>query len=312
MERKIDRINLLALALVLLKFAVGGCFCLLSFQLPDGLENLYISSVAVNTGNGEVFVAVDKLLLRLDSQLNMLERLSLDGTLIQLALSPNNEWLIGCAEANDDEIAIVCSVYESADLRNGPTTRVITAGDPYNLGLIVTNNSFYLGSTLRNDFGYEIRSNSFHLSQYYYTSNLAVREGYYNISSNINRLFYGGFSKNNFGYYFVTDFYIGSSTIRVLRLCDCEQSCSSREFEALYELELQCCNLNQPICYVTLIEPTVIVYSCSGSICGYLLSTIDRDMDTTYEECANNDQINFKLSWELSSRPCTEFSVSII
>ena len=123
-------------------------------------------------------------------------------------------------------------------------------------------------------------------------------------------------------YYFVAD--RGETGVRVLRVCECNQSCSSQSFEALYELQLLCTGSgggeSTEVCGVTLLEsfanqnePMVVVSQCDGGtrnrICGYLLSDIDQDMDTAYENCRGNVVANFKLPWE-QMRPCTGFSVS--
>ena len=146
------------------------------------------------------------------------------------------------------------------------------------------------------------------------------------LEPSFSRLFYGGFARNNFVYYFVAD--RGDETgTRVLRVCECEcnRSCSSQSFEALYELELLCTGSggggSTEVRGVTLLEsfadqnePMVVMSQCDGDtrnrICGYLLSDIDQDMDTAYEQCRDNIGItNFELPWD-TSRQCSQFSVS--
>ena len=122
------------------------------------------------------------------------------------------------------------------------------------LGLIATDNSFYLGEVQRDN---EYDPGRMWLGQYNYTSSSPVREGYYNftIRREFDRVFGGSFSKNNFVYFFVIDHVDERAAIRVLRVCDCDQSCSSNDFEALYELELQCsCDNRLRISKVSLLE----------------------------------------------------------
>ena len=181
---------------------------------------------------------------------------------------------------------------------------------------------YYLGSE-----GEVGADNRIQLSQYQYTAG-DVRTRDYNVdaSGGFDRLFYGGFARNGYVYYFVADQAQSESGIRVLRVCDCESgSCSSSSFEALYELTLRCSggsSSTTEVCGVTLLEmfadrdePVVIVTQCEAGtrnhVCGYLLSEIDSDMDTSYEQCRDNDAAlpEIDLPWESVTRQCTSFSV---
>ena len=94
----------------------------------------------------------------------------------------------------------------------------------------------------------------------------------------------------------------------------------------MYELELQCSGGGgefTEVCGVTVLEsfadqngPMVVVSQCDGDtrnrICGYLLSDIDQDMDTAYDQCRDSTQSDtrsFELPWD-QSRQCSRFSVS--
>ena len=120
---------------LLLALTASGCFCL---PLPADP-----SSVVVNTGNGEVLVAAGDQLLRLDSQLGLLENQTLDGELLRLALSPDNRWLVGCL-ADEQR----CLVYNSTNLRDGPSTTINSVDylTENGIALIATDDSFYVGS----------------------------------------------------------------------------------------------------------------------------------------------------------------------
>ena len=128
-------------------------------------------------------------------------------------------------------------------------------------------------------------------------------------------------------YYFVAD--RGEFDVfRVLRVCDCarEQACSSSEFEALYELAVECigsATQNTRICGTHLVEsfagragPFVVVTRCedvvSGGrnrVCAFRLADIDNDMDTYFNECKSEQQSESELPWE-PPRSCSEFTVS--
>ena len=280
----------------------------------------YPYDVAINSESGEVFVALGSSVIRLNSRLELQEEIPVDGHLLQLTLSPNNDWLLACV---DMDWAWNVHVFSSADLSRGNSTSVSTLifNDTYTsqLELIATYSGFYLGAVQFDDEYYPV---SMWLGQYNYTSSSPVREGYYNFSTRrlFDRFFIGGFSKNNFVYFFVNDVETERAAIRVLRVCDCDQSCSSNDFEALYELELRCsCDSRlglSSINSVTLLESfanlneTVILLLDNDVTCGLSLSSINEDIHTTYKSCANNAQASFQLPWEEYPQQCVNFSVS--
>ena len=57
----------------------------------------YPYDVAINSESGEVFVALGSSVIRLNSRLELLEEI-FDGYVGRLAISPNNDWLIGCGK----------------------------------------------------------------------------------------------------------------------------------------------------------------------------------------------------------------------
>ena len=82
--------------------------------------------------------------------------------------------------------------------------------------------SFYLGSEGTPATGDDVIV----LSQYQYTAGAVRTRMYQTIVNRFNRLFYVGFTRNGFVYYFLAD--RNPSSIRVLRACDCESlSCTS-------------------------------------------------------------------------------------
>ena len=70
------------------------CFCqpFLNYTLP-----WFGFDVVVNSESGEVFVALGSSVIRLNSRLELLEEI-FDGYVGRLAISPNNDWLIGCGK----------------------------------------------------------------------------------------------------------------------------------------------------------------------------------------------------------------------
>ena len=290
-----------------------------SFSLPASP-----SSVAVSSDSGEVFVAAGAQLLRLDGQLRLLENVTVSGELLRIALSPGGGRLVGCLGGSSR----TCLVFNSSSLASGAIATVSEAQylTENGMAVIAVDHSFYLGS----EGAVSASNNRLQLGQYQYAAeNTPVRTREYIVDTgggnSFDRLFYGGFARNGYVYYFVADQAGAENGIRVLRVCDCESgSCSSSSFEALYELTLRCGSGSSSateVCGVTLLEtfadrdePVVVVTQCEDStrnrICGYLLSDIDSNMNTFYNQCRDNALPQIDLPWESVQRLCTVFSVS--
>ena len=230
--------------LSIILFLRNSCSGQQSFSLPTNP-----SGAAVRSGSGEVFVAAGSRLLRLDRQLGLVEEAVVSGNLLRIALSPDGSRLVGCLAGG----LKTCLVFNTSNLAVGAvaTDNDTAYEDENGIAIIATNHSFYLGSEGTPTTG----NNEIVLSQYQYTAG-AVRTRMYQIdASNFNRLFYGGFTRNGFIYYFVAD--RNPSSIRVLRACDCESgSSTSKNFLALYELELQCdgtAAITTKVCGVTIL-----------------------------------------------------------
>ena len=309
-----------SLAFLFLSPILNSCSGQPSFSLPASP-----SSVAVSSYSGEVFVAAGAQLLRLDGQLRVLENVTVSGELLRIALSPDGGRLVGCLGGSSR----TCLVFNSSSLASGGIATVSEAQylTENGVAVIAVDHSFYLGSQGEVGAGSGIQ-----LSQYQYTTEVPVRAREYLVdAAGFDRMFYGGFARNGYVYYFVADQALSSAAgIRVLRVCDCEPgSCSSSSFEALYELTLQCgsggSSSTTEVCGVTLLEtfadrnePVVVVTQCEvdvgtcNRVCGYLLSDIDSRMNTSYEQCRENAAAlpEIDLPWESFQRQCTSFSVS--
>ena len=154
-------------ALVFLLCAVQYCLCqqyLASYSL-----SVARSSVAVNSENGEVFIAGGSQLLRLSRNLELLETATVSGDLVRIALSSDGSKLVGCLGGDSR----ICFVYDTGDLSSGPSAIVENAHyHPENGLAIVTTVSFYLGSEGPVD---QAGSNhNIFLSQYNYTSEVVA------------------------------------------------------------------------------------------------------------------------------------------
>ena len=149
---------------VLLLLSVHISLCQSSYPLQAAP-----SSVAVNTENGEVFIAAGPQLLRLNNLLHLLENVTVSGggELVVIALSPDGSRLVGCLGGDSR----TCLVYDSQKLTSGETATVSNAYyNPENgLAIITTDESFYLGSESRVQ-GQETINDNIFLAQYNYTS----------------------------------------------------------------------------------------------------------------------------------------------
>ena len=295
---------------------INVCAAQPSFFLPASPSSVAVSS---SSDSREVFVAAGAQLLRLDGQLQLLENVTVSGELLSIALSPGGGRLVGCLGGSSR----TCLVFNSSSLASGAIANV--SGALYltenGVAVIATDHSFYLGSE-----GVVRGIDRIQLSQYQYTTDrVRTREYIVDVNSGFDRLFYGGFDRNGYTYYFVADQAQTESGIRVLRVCDCESgSCSSSSFEALYELTLRCSagsSSTTEVCGVTLLEtfadrdePVVVVTQCEvgtrNRVCGYLLSEIDSRMETSYEQCRDNTISQIDLPWEAVARTCFSFNVS--
>ena len=265
-------------ALVLLSVQI--CFCQPSYPLPAAP-----SSVAVNTKNGEVFVAAGSQLLRLNNSLHLLENVTVGGggELVVIALSPDGSRLVGCLGGDSR----TCLVYDSQNLTSGETATVNNAHyNPENgLAIITTDESFYLGSEGKIQGEFEEAGNML-LAEYNYTSATVRTTGHISFSGDdifdqyydrsdidpyydrsdidpygpslnqhfYDRHFYGGFSSNGYVYYFVSEI----ADIRVFRVCDCAQETCSCKFDALYNMSVKCPGAQASgtirICGINLVE----------------------------------------------------------
>ena len=294
-------------------------FCSLQRSLCSFSLSAPPSSVAVNSLNGEVFVAAGTELVRLSQDLELLETAVVEGELVRIALSPDGGRLVGCLGGDTR----TCFVYDTSNLTTGPSATVEDAHyNPENgLAIIATTDTFYLGSEGSSGLG----NDNMFLAQYNYTSEVVRTTGAARFRIENSRQFYGGVSWNNYVYYFVAD--RGSDDdIRVLRVCDCARHPCTSEFEALYELTLECRSSatdSTRVCGVDLVEsfagltgPLVVVTRCEedreqprNRACAFRLADIDGDMDAYLTGCRSGMHSESDLPWHVSF-PCSLFTVS--
>ena len=297
-------------------------FCSLQRSLCSFSLSAPLSSVAVNSLNGEVFVAAGTQLVRLSRDLELLETVVVEGELVRIALSPDGGRLVGCLGGDTR----TCLVYDTSNLTSGPSATVEDAHyNPENgLAIVATTDAFYLGSEGDSGLG----NDNMFLAQYNYISEVIRTTGtarYRVQDSNFIRQFYGGVSWNNYVYYFVADRGSDYDDIRVLRVCDCARHPCTSEFEALYELSVECRSSatdNTRVCGVDLVEsfagqtgPLVVVTRCEedtrNRVCAFRLADIDGDMDAYLTGCRSGMHSESDLPWDVQ-RSCSQFTVSNI
>ena len=298
-----------------------------SLDVPPNSGN---NTVAVNSENGEVFIAAGNQLLRLSRSLDLLDTANVSGDdlLVRIALSPDGSRLVGCQGGSSRR----CFVYDTSNLSSGPSATVENAHyNPDNgLAIVTTADSFYLGSegALLGQDVPGVLHNIF-LAQYNYTSELVRTTGtsrYRVVHDDFIRQFYGGVSWNDSIYYFVADRSTSLNVVRVLRVCDCaREACTSTDIQGLYELTVECSSSateNTRMCGVDLVEsfadqtgPLVVLTRCESAesdarnrVCALRLADIDSDMDAFFDGCRAGNSMS-ELPWEFSIS-CSQFSVS--
>ena len=131
-------------------------------------------------------------------------------------------------------------------------------------------------------------------------------------------------------YYFMAD---GSPSdvrgLRVLRACDISTCSSPCNFDALYELRIDCGGgnplpQNSVICGLSVLDSfagssdtTVVLARCNtgtsarNRVCSFQLADIDREMDRKYTQCAGRTG-DIQLAWDsaVNRRCSSEFQVS--
>ena len=274
-------------------------------------------------GGGRVFLAAGNQLLRLDSTLALQENVTMDSSVLRLALSSDERRVVVCLSD------LSCAVYNASDFGAGEHPRRTGASVSSDVVALFTakENSFYVGSVVGG------ASPSMNLGQYGFVEESFARSTNYRIERrSFMRTFFGGFVNGTNAYYFTTD---GSPSevrgLRVLRACDISTcSMGSCNFDALYELRIDCGGGTHPqnsvICGLSVLDgfagssdTTVVLARCNSAgtsprnrVCSYRLADIDLEMDRKYTECAGGTG-NIQVSWDsagsLGRRSCTGFMV---
>ena len=218
-----------------------------------------------------------------------------------------------------------CAVYNASDFGAGELLRRTGASASSSVLALFTaeENSFYVGSVVGG------ASASMNLRQYGFGDRDFVRSTNYPIERlSFVRTFFGGFVNGTSAYYFMAD--DDPRGLRVLRACHISTCSSPCNFDALYELRIDCGGgtlpQNSMICGLSVLDSfadssdtTAVLASCytgnnaRNQVCSFRLADIDREIDRKYTECAGGTG-DIQVAWDSAvDRQCSsEFQVSTL
>ena len=302
--------------------------CVLPLLVVAQQREFYFSSGSSDMkvdGGGGVFLAASNQLLRLDSTLALQENMTLGSSVLRVALSSDDRRVVVCLSD------MSCAVYNASDFGAGEELRKTGASVSSDVVALFTarENSFYVGSVVGG------ASRSMDLGQYGFGEESFARSTNYRIErGGFTRTFFGGFVNGTNAYYFMAD---GSPSevrgLRVLRACDistCSMGSSLCNFDALYELRIDCGGgtlpQNSVICGLSVLDSfadssdtTVVLARCNrgvsarNRVCSFRLADIDLAMSRKYTQCAGGTGY-IQVAWDSArDRQCSaEFQVSTL
>ena len=271
-------------------------------------------------GGGRVFLASSNQLLRLDSTLALQDNVTLDSSVLRVALSSDERRVVVCLSD------LSCAVYNASDFGAGEQLRRTRASVSSDVVALFTaeENSFYVGSVVGG------AATSMNLRQYGFGDRDFIRSRDYTIQrTGFIRTFFDGFVDGTNAYYFMAD---GAPDIveglRVLRACHVSSCSSQCSFDALYEVRVDCGGGSLPptteICGLSLLDTfagshstTVVVARCNpgnggrNRICSFALTDINNRMDTYYTWCTDpgtRNGVEIEVAWGQEIQ-CNTFQV---
>ena len=290
-------------------------FCQQSTQPQYGLPSSVSRPASLQVdGSGRVFVGAGDQLIRLDSNLVPRENLTLASEVVNISLSSNGSQLVVCLTD------LSCAVYNATDFSTGPLfNRAGALVSSQEIALFATKDSFYVGSIYMEVEDSIIDRDIIVLGEYGLSVSRTVM--HYNDQASFERVFYGGFVRGEYAYYFVGD--DGDvPALRVMRVCD-----GTPQFNVLYETQLTCggrtfsandrlCGLSVMESFSTLNESTVVVTRCrdgnANLVCLFTLSQVDNEMDRIYNECSTSTgTFEVHVVWLINQRTCANFQVRL-
>ena len=267
-------------------------------------------------GSGRIFVGAGDQLIRLDSNLVPQENLILASeVVVNISLSSDGSRLVVCLTD------LSCAVYNATDFSTGPVfNRAGALVSLQEIALFATEDSFYVGSV---ELEGSDTDRNIVLGEYGLNNSRTVM--YNNDRLSFERVFYSGFVRGGYAYYFVRDGGNNNDVhaLRVMRVCD-----GTPQFSVLYETQMTCggrtfsasdrlCGLSLMESFSTLNEPTVVVTRCrdgdANLVCLFTLALIDNEMDSIYNACSTsttgNNAFQVDVAWFINQRTCEGFQV---
>ena len=270
-------------------------------------------------GAGKIYTSAGSQLYRLNSNLVQEDMRNLSSVAVNISLSSDGRWLVVCLTD------LSCEVYNATNFSAGHVFRsenVVISVD--NFALFAAEDSFYVGGITTNAMG---NQDQIILRWYGFAGSQGGVEvsGSYDIdrAGGFVRNFYGGFVRGSNAYYFVTDNDPSAlRSVRVIRVCH------NSDFNALYELTLDCGqtpNFESRIGGLSVAEnfaetagATVILSrsrrdsSRRNFVCLFNLDMIDNKMQQKFNTCtAAGTEESIDIAWRNTETPCSQFLVSI-
>ena len=210
---------------------IVSCTCQQSTLPQYGLPSSLSRPLSLQVdGSGRVFVGAGDQLIRLDSNLVPQENLTLASeVVVNISLSSDGSRLVVCLTD------LSCAVYNATDFSTGPVfSRAGALVSLQEIALFATEDSFYVGSV---ELEGSATDRNIVLGEYGLNGSRTVM--YNNDRNGFERVFYGGFVRGGYAYYFVTDDVTpninNGDALRVMRVCD-----GTPQFSVLYETQLTC------------------------------------------------------------------------
>ena len=271
---------------------------------------------------GRAFLAAGGQLLRLDSELNLEQNVTLPASAISISLGAGGRRLVVCTEDAS------CAVYNTNDLADVSLVRssVLAAqvGTVSSAGLFTAGNTFYAAnhdSTFSSSGGAIGRIRLIQVDGLEGPSNF-MRSTDYNVLSpeSFERIFFGGFVSDSNAYFIATDLQNSRdfNGMRVMRVCD--GNCSGTAtcpFSALYEESIFCGNpslsdSDDGVCGLSVVEDfagtqgtSILVSRChpgfpnDNLVCLVPVTEIDRVMGTRFSRCQSDSTEREELFWRI-------------
>ena len=276
-------------------------------------------------GEGRAFVTAGNQLLRLNSDLDIEQSVTLSSDAVNISLSSGGEWLVVCSAD------LSCAVHSANDLSTVSSTSGSALAAANRVALFTAGDSFYVGS---HDPTPTASGGTLRLQQVYGlsgSSDFTRSTDYVASTSNLQRDFFSGFLSGSNSYYIVSDQSPSSvRDVRIMRVChvtSCPSGASTCGVTAVYEETISCggsvTESGDGVCGVSLIEdfagtsgPSLVLARCrqestsSNLICVVPISEVDSRMDEKYDECSIGTG-TLNVAWIEDALQCSGFMADV-